>query len=196
MEASKGAATEDIAIHREYLFYYALARLRDLDEAEDAVQETFLAALAGDRTFSGNSTRRTWLTGILNHKVCDLQRQRFRNRSLFQSLSLDNGQEWDPVTLASMRQHSSDPRMELEYKELREALIEAMRKLPPRMALVYRLFESEARGSREICESLRISPHNLWVILHRARKRLRESLSSWWSTHRTRSGDRLTEDTM
>ena len=190
IEAGKDAATEDIATHREYLFYYALNRLRDRSDAEDAVQETFLAALAAVRTFSGHSTRRTWLTGILNHKVCDRQRQNSRDRSHFQSPALNNGQEWDPVTLVSMRRHSSDPRMELEHKELREALIGALKKLPPRMALVYQLYESEGRSSREICEALRISQHNLWIILHRARKRLRVSLSSWRTIDRPKSENR------
>ena len=190
MEAGNDASPEDIATHREYLFYYALNRLRDRGEAEDAVQETFLAALAADRTFSGSSTRRTWLTGILNHKVCDRQRQNSRDRSHFQSLPLNHGQEWDPVTLASMRRHSSDPRMELEHKELREALIGALKKLPPRMALVYQLYESEGRSSREVCEVLRISQDNLWILLHRARKHLRVSLSSWRSIDRPKSGNR------
>jgi RNA polymerase sigma-70 factor, ECF subfamily len=193
MEAGNEAAPENIATHREYLFYYALARLRDRDKAEDAVQETFLAALAAERTFSGNSTRRTWLTGILNHKVCDLQRRNFRDLSFFQSLPLNNGPERDPVTLASMRRHSSDPRTELEHKELREALIEALKKLPARMALVYQLYESEGWSSREICKVLRISQHNLWIILHRARKRLRVSLSSWRSTDRPKSMLKITK---
>jgi DNA-directed RNA polymerase specialized sigma24 family protein len=62
--------------------------------------------------------------------------------------------------------------------------------LPPRMALVYQLYESEGRSSREICEALRISQHNLWIILHRARKRLRVSLSSWRTIDRPKSENR------
>ena len=47
--------------HGDYLFQFALMRLRDRSRAEDAVQETFLAALAGLDRFSGSSTVRTWL---------------------------------------------------------------------------------------------------------------------------------------
>ncbi len=174
--------TEGLETHREYLFYYALDRLRDRDQAEEVVQETFLAALAREATFSGNSTRRTWLTGILNHKVCDQLRQLSRNRAFFQGVLLNTGNEGELVVLASMGRHSADPRTELESKELREALIEALQRLPHRMAMVYQLYESEGRSGCEICQALQISPRNLWIILHRARKRLRESLSAWRSS--------------
>ena len=179
MEALNQPAREDIGAHRQYLFHSALGRLRNREQAEDAVQETFLAALASDGTFSSTSTRRTWLTGILNHKVCDQLRNTCRNRTLFQVLPMDYGKELDPTTSASIGWHSRNPRTELESKELREALTEAFQILPPRMATVYQLYESDAWSGREICEALQISQRNLWIMLHRARKRLRETLSSW-----------------
>ena len=181
MELRRHGATEDLETHREYLLYYALDRLGDRDQAEDVVQETFLAALASDATFSGASTKRTWLTGILNHKVCDQVRRASRTRTFVQSLLLNNGNEGDLAILASMGRQPHDPRMELESKELREALVGALQKLPDRMAMVYQLYESEGWSGCEICQALQISPGNLWIILHRARKRLRDSLSAWRS---------------
>ena len=89
--------------------------------------------------------------------------------------------------------HSRDPRTELESKELREALNEALQKLPPRLATVYRLYESEAWSGHEICKALQISERNLWIILHRARKRLRQTLSPWRSIERKSSKDQLAE---
>lgn len=67
-EAGNHTASEDFETHREYLFRSALSRLRNREQAEDAVQETFLAALTNVGGFSGNSTKKTWLAGILNHK--------------------------------------------------------------------------------------------------------------------------------
>jgi RNA polymerase sigma-70 factor (TIGR02943 family) len=177
--------TDDLGTYREYLFNYALGRLRDRDLAEDVVQETFLAALANDRTFLGGSTRRTWLTAILNNKLCDQFREFSRRRSLVQGLVLSNGKEGRPIASASMGRHSLDPGRELEHKELREALMEALQKLPSQMAAAFQLYEAEGWSGREICHALQISERNLWVILHRARKRLRESLSSWWSIQRS-----------
>src|SRR5271170_1378724 len=60
-----------VDLHDDYLFKYALARLRDPAKAEDAVQETFLAALKGGKTFQGRSAEKSWLVGILKNKVYD-----------------------------------------------------------------------------------------------------------------------------
>ena len=189
MDASKRGASNDIETHREYLFSYALGRLRNWEQAEDAVQETFLAALTNVVGFSGNSTKRTWLTGILNHKVCDLLRNTCRNRTLFRNLSMDDHVETHAATFAAVgfSLPPRDPRTELESKELREALNAALQKLPPRQASVYQLYESGSLSGREICQALQISERNLWIILHRARKHLRESLSQWRAVDKSRS---------
>jgi RNA polymerase sigma-70 factor (ECF subfamily) len=189
MDASKRGASDDIETHREYLFNYALGRLRNWEQAEDAVQETFLAALTNVVGFSGNSTKRTWLTGILNHKVCDLLRNTCRNRTLFRNLSMDDHVETHAATFATVgfSLPPRDPRTELESKELREALNAALQKLPPRQASVYQLYESGSLSGREICQALQISERNLWIILHRARKHLRESLSQWRAVDKSRS---------
>ena len=57
--------------HGDYLFKYAVFRLRDNNVAEDAVQETFLAALKAYQGFEGRGSERTWLVGILKHKIID-----------------------------------------------------------------------------------------------------------------------------
>jgi len=188
-KAGKLTASEDIETHREYLFESALGRLRNREQAEDAVQETFLAALTNVGKFSGNSTKKTWLTGILNHKVCDQLRNTCRNRVLFRNLSMDDHRETDAATFATVgfTLPPRDPRTELESKELREALNAALQKLPPREARVYQLYESGFWSGREICQALQISDRNLWIILHRARKHLRESLSQWRSVNIKRS---------
>src|ERR1044072_3112295 len=64
--------------HGDYLFKYALARLRDPAKAEDAVQETFLAALKGGKSFQGRSAEKSWLVGILKNKICDHYRKASR----------------------------------------------------------------------------------------------------------------------
>src|SRR6267378_3268881 len=60
---------------RPYLLRYAGLQLRDRHTAEDVVQETLLAALAGEASFGGRSNLRTWLTGILKHKIVDAIRR-------------------------------------------------------------------------------------------------------------------------
>lgn len=58
--------------HGDYLFRYAFVRLHDECRAEDAVQETLLAALKNLNTFGGRASERTWLTGILRNKIVDI----------------------------------------------------------------------------------------------------------------------------
>jgi RNA polymerase sigma-70 factor, ECF subfamily len=188
-EVAKHTTPDDIETHREYLFNSALGRLRNREQAEDAVQETFLAALTNVGGFSGNSTRKTWLTGILNHKVCDLLRNTCRNRTLFQNLLIDDRSETNRAASATVgfALPPRDPRAELESKELREAVSAALQQLPPQQARVYQLYESGSWSGREICQALRISDRNLWVMLHRVRKHLRQSLSEWRAAEATRS---------
>src|SRR5215510_12490677 len=63
--------------HGDYLYRYAMLRLRDSSAAEDVVQETLLAALKSAARFAGASSERTWLVGILKHKISDwFRRQR------------------------------------------------------------------------------------------------------------------------
>src|SRR5690242_15052958 len=64
--------------HGDYLFKYASFRLRDDNAAEDAVQETFLAAIKAYAKFEGRGSERTWLVGILKHKITDQFRKSIR----------------------------------------------------------------------------------------------------------------------
>ena len=66
-----GRPDQWVELHGDYLFRFALSRLRDPKTAEDLLQETFLAALQSLDRFEGRSTERSWLTGILKHKILD-----------------------------------------------------------------------------------------------------------------------------
>src|ERR1700712_652086 len=61
---------------------YAMLQLRNPDQAEDVVQETLLAAIEGRAKFAGNSSLKTWLTGILKHKILDVIRRKSREQPL------------------------------------------------------------------------------------------------------------------
>ena len=67
----------DLEGHRAYLLRVARLQLRDDAQAEDVVQETLVAALSG-AGFSGKSSLKTWLTGILKHKIVDAIRRKQR----------------------------------------------------------------------------------------------------------------------
>ena len=79
--------TEELEQLRPYLLRYALLQLHDRDAAEDVVQETMLAALEGRARFEGKSTAKTWLTGIIKHKIIDLDRKSTRLNSSHTDIS-------------------------------------------------------------------------------------------------------------
>src|SRR5215831_4185186 len=90
-----------IEAERAYLLRYASLQLRDRAAAEDAVQETLVAALAGEASFGGRSNLRTWLTGILKHKIVDTIRKSSRETPAggdeeFEALFDETGHWRDP----------------------------------------------------------------------------------------------------
>ena len=173
-----------LTTHGDYLFNLAVGQLRDPVAAEDVVQETFLAALKARDRFSGRSTDRTWLVGILRHKIYDHLRKICRERPVRSSENphRPESEAWDDSVLWAHEVASEchEPSRRMELAEFREALVAALGKLPPRIAQVFQLYEVEERPNWEVCDKLKISESNLWVMLHRARKQLRQELASWW----------------
>ncbi len=178
-------SNQDLQQYRSYLLRYALLQLRDHDLAEDAVQETLLAALEGRAQFSGRSSHKTWLTGILKHKIIDVMRRKSRERPL---TSGDDQSEADAIdTLFKADGHwqrfpasCGNPEQSLENKKFWEIFELCSQLMPARAARVFMMREVMELTTGEICKELAITPTNLWVILHRARLSLRECLEIKW----------------
>ncbi|HEY6168811.1 MAG TPA: sigma-70 family RNA polymerase sigma factor [Verrucomicrobiae bacterium] len=183
-ESESAASFAWLEAHGDYLFNFAVGQVRDTSVAEDLVQETFLAALKSRDRFSGQSSDRTWLTGILRHKIYDHLRRVCRHRTVYTegSPARQDQEAWDEAALwlHDVVDECVQPSRRLELQEFRTNLEMALGKLPPRIAQVFQLYEIEERPNREVCTQLGISESNLWVMLHRARKQLREHLASWW----------------
>jgi RNA polymerase sigma-70 factor, ECF subfamily len=171
----------------DYLFRYALSRLRDRALAEEAVQETFLAALKSKQSFEGQSSERTWLIGILKHKIIDHFRRSSRELPLFEDQAaaepegtFRNEGEWVGhwTATAAPAEWGSDPIRALQQKEFWEVLQRCLAMLPERLAQVFVLREMEEMSTADICKTLKITESNLWVMLHRARAQLRRTLES------------------
>jgi RNA polymerase sigma-70 factor (ECF subfamily) len=187
-EPLEAAATPDptacdwLTTHGDYLFNFAVGQVRDTNVAEDLVQETFLAALKAHDRFGGKSSERTWLTGILRHKIYDHLRRVCRERPVRQDpLPTRNEEAWEEslLWLNDVSAECTGPSRRMELTEFRQALEAALGKLPPRLAQVFQLYEIQEQSNPEVCEQLQISESNLWVMLHRARKQLRDELSEW-----------------
>jgi len=182
-----------VELHGDYLFKYALLRLRDPAKAEDAVQETFLAALKGGKSFAGRSAEKSWLVGILKNKIYDHYRQAGRETS-FTDLEFYADEESERFVPDGLLQDSwihdrgpldwSGPGASLDSALFWRTFQECSRKLPKNVAVVFQLREVDGLESREICDLLGISESNLWVMLHRARMALRRCLeTNWFGKH-------------
>ena len=170
---------------RPYLLRYASLQLRDAAAAEDAVQEALLAALAGQASFAGRANLRTWLTGILKHKVVDAVRRMSRETRLDPGEDGDETQLIDRLFEANGHwvEHPSpwqDPDASLERKEFFAALEECLAKLPAKTARAFLMREHLGMDTGEVCKELTITPTHCWVLLYRARMGLQECLNANW----------------
>lgn len=183
-----GDISAELAQHRGYLLRVARLQLRDDALAEDVVQETLAAALAGGG-FSGRSSLKTWLTGILKHKIVDAIRRKQREPAAVASFGgldaeldvedfdalfkSDGGWDQPPADWG-------DPEAALARREFFDVMDFCLEKLPPNTARVFMMREVMELECDEICTELRITANNLWVILYRARMALRTCLEQNW----------------
>lgn len=150
---------QELVCLRPKLLRFAMLRLQNREQAEDAVQETLLAALEGADRFTGASSLGTWVTGILKHKIGDCMRASGRE------VPIDMDHEGLP---------GSDPEEGLARSRFVEILERSLKRLPEAAARVFMMRAVMECDTDEICEQLAISRANCWVMMHRARSRLRD----------------------
>lgn len=183
--AADGLAPET---HRDYLYRFALLQLRDPHLAEDAVQETLLAAVTAKSQFAGKSSAKTWLTGILKHKIADLMRKRSRETHLEDAIRVEaerESDEFDPLFRGDDHWSTppldwGDPERALENKHFWEVFEVCARLMSPAVARVFMMREVQGFSTDEICKEVGITTTNCWVMLHRARMSLRLCLEQKW----------------
>jgi RNA polymerase sigma-70 factor (TIGR02943 family) len=177
---------------RDYLLKFARLQLRNDTWAEDAVSETLLAALAKPQAFENRSQLKTWLVGILKHKVIDALRHHSREVSGLESDADGDADPLDHIPFAPdghFAQAPADwgnPQAELSSQQFFRVLEACTDKLPANQGRLFLMREWLELSSEEICKDLQVTPTNLYVQLHRARLRLRECLElNWFMKART-----------
>jgi len=187
MTRSAGTSNEalDLEKHRPVLFRFAMLQLRNQAQAEDAVQETLVAAIQGAASFAGKSSVRTWLVGILKHKIIDHIRRASRVQALDVPDAETSLEDFDVLYkedghYANMPAEWGDPEAALSQRKFFETLERCLEGLPKNTARVFMMREVMGLETGEICKELAITATNCWVLLYRARMGLRACLEERW----------------
>lgn len=169
-----------VSEHAEALYAYALMRVGQRESAEDIVQDTLLAALQSWESFAGRSKERTWLIGILRHKILDFFRRNSPredpDQDKWRAEYFDKARHWKD----KMVNWGEDPESLAENSEFWQVLQGCLRELSQIMARAFIMREMEGMSAEAVCKHLEISETNLWVRLHRARLQLRRCLEVNW----------------
>ena len=171
--------------HRPYLLRFALLQLRDRTAAEDAVQDALLAAIQGATSFAGQSSVRTWLVGILKHKIIDGIRKTSREQPLDARAESEGAEDLEAFFagdghFSEPPEEWASPERSLEERRFFEALERCLQSLPKNTARAFTMREVMGLDTEEICKELGISTSNCWVMLYRARMSLRACLERTW----------------
>lgn len=174
---------------RPDLLRFARLQLRDAGAAEDAVQETLLAALTGGHRFESRSSYKTWLISILRNKIIDIIRARSREISATSLAEDEAADEQLNESLFDRRGHWqdtarpgrwADPEASFEQQQFWRVFEACLDHLPEKTARVFMMRELLGFETAEICKETGISASNCWVVLHRARMGLRACLEDSW----------------
>ncbi|HAV55429.1 sigma-70 family RNA polymerase sigma factor [Aequorivita vladivostokensis] len=168
--------------YADYLYNYTIVRVNDPIVAEDLISETFLAGLKSKDNFKGEATERTWLISILKRKIIDHYRKTNSKKGKAEVhisyKNEDSEGDWLEENAADPFDRTAEDRM--ENRELGLAILECLEKLPKKQAAIFKLKTIEDYDTEAICKEYDITPSNLWVIIHRARKAMAECLEKNW----------------
>ena len=173
-----------VDLYGNYLYRFALSRVKDPVIAEDLVQETLLAALRGRKSFKSKSAVQTWLTAILKHKIIDHYRKGNRENPVEDIEAAADAVESYFNTTGEWKirpgKWDVNPMKIYEQQEFMDVLYRCLSDLPERLAKAFELREMEGFTTDELCKTMEISATNSWVMLYRARTYLRRCLEINW----------------
>ena len=187
MENEQGTFAQSIiekwvVMYSDDLYRWALSKTNEKETAEDIVQDTFIAAFKSLDKFQGKSQAKTWLFSILNNKIMDYHRKKFRSITINES-NVNHGINNDVLTDIFDGQdswkdeakpnnwHDLDGHL-LDNLEFNETLGSCMKELPGNWFSAIQLKYIQDKNAKEICQELDIKPSNYWQILHRAKLQL------------------------
>ena len=171
---------------RPMLLKIARLQLRNDAWADDVVSETLLAALEGAARFGGHAQVKTWVVGILKHKIIDQFRRNSREVSVEAEQEASDAESFDELFVEDGHFRDrplptwGDPEASLDRNQFLEIVQACVDKLPAGLGRIFMMREWMEYETEEICKELGITSTNAFVMLYRARMRLRECLEVTW----------------
>lgn len=175
--------TQLVNDHADELLNYTLSKVSDKTDAEDLVQEAFIAAHRSAEKFKEESNPKTWLYGILKHKILGHHRKNFRQPKQVeiteekQDAFFDADGKWKQESVPQT--WNEEPHL-LGNTDFNTQLRACIDKLPPKQGVAIRLKYQEDINVDAIRKELGVSATNYWQMLHRAKLQLRQCLETNW----------------
>jgi len=167
------------------LYNVALRILRNSQDAEDALQETFITALNKLDQFDGRSAFLTWIYRIaINASLMALRKRRSRSKRE-ESIEVP---EFEEIQSRQLIDWNADPSRRVMTNEMRELMDKAIDRLPSNYRTVFVLRDLEELSTDEAAKILGISVANVKVRLMRARLFLREALDAYFHESKEAEG--------
>jgi RNA polymerase sigma-70 factor (ECF subfamily) len=173
-EDDERAFGELVSRYESKVYSLALRMVRNPEDAEDVLQDTFLRAYRGIKSFQGASTFSTWIYRITANSAL----MRLRKKQL-PTVSIEDQEEREtPVNIADW---TPGPVEQLMTQELQTEMDEAIEALPPEFRQVFILRDIEERSNAEVAEILDLSVAAVKSRLHRARLKVRNRLAGYFT---------------
>ncbi len=166
------------------IYNLALRLVRNSEDAEDVLQETFVSAYKALPNFKGQSAFGTWIYRIATN--FGLMKLRGK-KPVFVSLDEPRDNDMPNIELTDF---SANPLEEVLDTELREKMEQAVSALPDDMRTVFLLRDVEGMSNAEVAEILDLSVPAVKSRLHRTRLQLREQLSRYFMERGGRSSQK------
>jgi RNA polymerase sigma-70 factor (ECF subfamily) len=175
-----------VSNYADYLYHIALFKTNNQSEAEDLVQNTFLAAFKNKDSFRGNCSEKTWLTNILNNKIVDYYRKK-KFEKPFSSYISETDDEFGNhffdshnfgrwINKISPNYISNNADHSVISKDFSAAMEKCLEKMPQRLKSIFLAKYFDETETKSICSQYEISDANFWVIIFRAKTIFRTCL--------------------
>jgi len=180
--SSTVSLTQWIEIYSKDLFSWALYKVSDRELAADLVQDTFLAAAEKLEGYKGDSSPKTWLFSILNHKIIDIYRKKVNQTVSLEDQNFSGYFDADGNWLKDKRPSAwhEDEGQLLDNNDFQEVFDRCLEALPEKWNICVKLKYLSEKNGDEICQELDIAPTNFWQIVHRAKLQLRDCIEKNW----------------